>query len=815
MNVKLYLKDKTGEYINIPLYGDESIRYQSKISDAEDLETVFNDSTNNFSIPATDEANKVFNYWFEIGVEGDFDIKEKVDGYLEINTLPYKYGKVSLTGIDYEKGLPVNYKIEFYGALITLKDRFEEDKLIDLYKLDELDFTYSKDNLIKSLINPDSLKDSNIVTPLFFTTDRNITASGGGDGDITFSSNAIKEDELKYGLKVTKIIEAMEDKYGIKFHSKFLKKVEIERLFLWLNREETNDESLEWKKLIIDGKFSSAVDNYNLACRYNATSEEFIFIRNKDWWDSETTNYNFPANAQVYWQNYLEIELSSSLGNDIDIQVRVRDIDSGEIVGMSDGWIIPNHGKVHMYDTMVFKNGVEHFLNTSRYAVEFKTRIPREIKARVKMNSVASTLYEPFNATVEFKRMENVIKDINISSNLSIRNNLPDMQVSEFFQGIMQAFRLVIIPIDEENFQIETINEYYEEGNIIDITNYIDKESHNTSVRKVFEKLSFKMEDSNQVLQENFERINRRKYGFYTKINPVLKDKKDIEIPFVPIMTSPIDYNQNDFIEVGLMQEFTSSGLQRNQVGNFLFYYNGLRKLDGSPIYINIADEKIPLNIIPVCTIINNENQLQVSNMITWGDEKVSDEVYNDVNLYSNYWKEWVDTLYDKDSRVVTYEGVVDYPLIDKLRLNSKLIVDNQLYNINDFDINLINNNLKITLFPNIFGLRKYREVIERYFINSAKNYGTIDLRGVGRWELSKDYDTEIAWLIDNTITDVVPGQEFTPQPDVYFFGRYYNFFVNNNVFVASNERKVILKFTNIDTGEVSEVEIIQDGILT
>lgn len=855
MNVKLYIKDKTGEYVDIPLYGDESIRYQSKISDAEDLETVFNDSTNNFSIPATDEANKVFDYWFEIGVnslietsnfpglgtsiEGNlgiigreqvrFDIKEKIDAYIEINSVPYKKGKVSLTGLDYKDGLPINYKIEFYGSLIELSEKLKDDNLKDLIYLDEYNYKHSLLNYLYSLNQPHLLNEGNIITPLLLLTDRNINISENNNGNITIPEGAITQEELRPAIRIPAIIKAIEKQYNIKFESNFLNRTEVQRMFMWLNNNENSDDLLGWKRLPLDDSFEV---NHNFSIGegtidYNNATGILTFIRDMRDLHSFRGQQNIPLfqGSEVLWSLSFRFLFRKDTPGDAPVKIRVRNLDTDEIVGETEDWILPLDNSIDFYSNIkLFYDRDSRSINTYRFVIEYISRDEVTIRTSARFNNYCTIIEDtPFHR-LDIEEIENTTRQFSVYSDVSIRDNIPDMKVSEFFKGLMDMFRLVITPIEDNRYLIETINEYYQAGNTVDLSGYINKDSHNSNVRRVFRRLAFDWEESDQVLQSSFEREYGRQFGSLEILDNRLEGEKEINLPFSNLMLSPFAIlgDEDSALNIGLMQSLNNDGtLAANNKGVFLFYYNGINNLKSQTIYLdifNVVDEYQYINNID---LVNSDNSSDITNILSWGKEYNSTFINPvETNLYNNYWKNWVDTLYDKDSRLVSFKGKLDYNIINDIALNSRIIIGNNSYNINELNINLTTNEIDITLFPNLqlidapysgSGLSR-----SLYSFNASELYGTIPLPSFSEWEVTVTYNQGFGW-IEFEVDDGVESDPLNNKEYFDFDGRFLNLKVHQNITGSSSSfnRSATFRFIEKNTGEVYNSTVFQSSLLT
>ena len=88
-------------YINnqrVDLFSDESVSLTETIQNIKDVSKVFTDFTKPFSLPASDTNNKIFKHYYRFNLAQGytFDARKKVDARIELNTIPYREGKITL-----------------------------------------------------------------------------------------------------------------------------------------------------------------------------------------------------------------------------------------------------------------------------------------------------------------------------------------------------------------------------------------------------------------------------------------------------------------------------------------------------------------------------------------------------------------------------------------------------------------------------------------------------------------------------------------------------------------------------------------------
>jgi len=140
MIVDVYIK---GERLD--LFKDESISVTQGVQDVKDISKLFADFSQSFNVPASKNNNRIFKNFYDATIDNGFDARTRKEGYININTIPFKKGKIRLDGVKLEHGNPASYKITFFGDVIKIKDLLGDDKLTDLDWLSNFDHEYSED----------------------------------------------------------------------------------------------------------------------------------------------------------------------------------------------------------------------------------------------------------------------------------------------------------------------------------------------------------------------------------------------------------------------------------------------------------------------------------------------------------------------------------------------------------------------------------------------------------------------------------------------------------------------------------------------
>ena len=261
--IELYIEGQ-----RVELFKDESITITESIQNVKDIEKVFTAFTQSFSVPASKTNNKIFEHYYNFDIDG-FDGRKKVSATIELNSIPFQTGKIKLEGVDMKNNKANTYRITFFGDIVDLKDKLGEKKLSDL-DLSAYNLSYDPATVETKLTTEES-SSNHIIAPLITHSQRlfydSDTASDVADsGDLHYHSgggqhvHGVKWNELKYAIRVNKIIQQIETDFDLQFSNDFFKNTSIEEfdhLFLWLHRKSGAVEDLSGStstfETIVDG----------------------------------------------------------------------------------------------------------------------------------------------------------------------------------------------------------------------------------------------------------------------------------------------------------------------------------------------------------------------------------------------------------------------------------------------------------------------------------------------------------------------------------------------------------------------------------
>jgi hypothetical protein len=673
----------------IELFADETISITSSIQNFNDLGKIFTDYSKSFTVPASAVNNKIFSYWYENAVSDGFDQRKKYFGRIEIDDIPFRFGKFQLEKADKKDNMVESYTINFTGNLTQLKDRFKDDKLNSL-DYSELNFDYNLTNITNAL----TLGTTNpyVAFPLI-GSDRRFECGTGSGSDITTTSGEIDTRTLFPAIPVWKIFEYIQSRYSITFSGVFLESLLFKKLWLYLKNAEIFTVKTEPVQVDIFNAVSTT--------HYNLTTNEMFF---------KFTNGDVTTNA-YRWRAFIRI---TPTDNEIPYTLTIYD----------------NGVLYQTYENLLGSNGITFFEKTSSQ----EAQVNGDWITHRFTFFVSSDLPMTFYSILQLVRNEGGgIPNVAIflannvtpyptqstTTNLNIQNYVPDITVEAFLIGIVKAHNLMIIPLSDTSFEFIPMDSYFQRGKYLDITEYCSTESEQISKPRIWKSIKFLFEKSENILNNAFRGLFNREYGDleFTNENISSTEVYEVKLPFEDIMYEryipPITGGTTvtNFITATLwnkdQQAYTPKPV--------LMYDNGFIDL--------VVDETSP-NIkydFGGSNFSTNKyrrfvNEIEIAGTDTnflygfnFSDEKgvVNTENTPPKGLYDTYYSNYVENLYNIRTRKVTVKAMLNTLIVNSIQLYDRIIYKNKRYTINTMTVDLTT---KETTFELLSDFRQFTD---------------------------------------------------------------------------------------------------------
>ena len=698
--VQVYINDEI-----LDLFNDEKIVISSSVKNIADISKVYSDFSQTFTVPASKRNNKIFGYYYNNDLDV-FKAKKRQPARIEINQTPFKKGNIQLESSEIKNGEVQSYTITFFGEITTLKDLFADDKLKDLQY--DLEFERTFANVVDTIANTNDL---DIRFPLV-SSEVVWTYGTSGVGDISNSTQAIDYTKLFPAVKVAKVFEAIENTYGVSFSGNFLNDKRFTELFTWWKHNEkavfpTSSRDLEFD---LSTSVNSTYSIYPIVDEANKVHIQFI-----------NPNNGFIPLPSPTWvmQNGVHrigVSVSNTSTND-DYFLDVY----------KNGVLIQSHlgqGNVNFTPAILGIN----YLNVFGLNEEFEFKLRASDNFTFNFNIYYLFDYQIFDTSSgQTQNLQNNATDtvtgVIVNPFIDFNLTAPDIKVSEFFSGILKMFNLTCYPLtDKFDFQIETIDSWYEYGDFIDITEFVDVTSIKVERPKLFNSIDFSYQESKSFTNENFNDNNNRHYGS-------LKENFGYDGG---------DFNINLPFENLLFNKFTSTNLQ---VAYSLTNPPDFKPYVPKPVVMYLMQKQT----LPVSFWITDGTTPQnITSYLPYGSELLYNNDYYSINfnqeissltlqgvsnsLYLTYYLKYLSNLYDDKTRIVTVKTILPIRLLNYIELNDSVIIRDKRYLINDMKADLTTGEVELVLitdFRSKFGNGK------SITVNSDNNIINVDLKPV------------------------------------------------------------------------------------
>ena len=634
----------------IELFEDEKISFNSSVQNASDISKVYTDFSQSFTVPASERNNKIFSHWYENSIDGGYDARKRKKAYIELDTIPFRNGNIQLQKATIKNGVPENYTLTFFGTLVSLKDTFAGKKLSEL---DYSAYTIVYDSATVFDRVADNVN-ANVKFPLI--SSKRVWQDTGTTENITTSGGAILTNELFPALRVSKIFEAIESNYGINLTGNFLNDGRFTKAFLWLKNADTfiaksNDLQFDYISYNFLGRYPiNDLITVDLAAN---TFEYFGLMPDINYC---TVAFKITCNVAAV-QCYFNVYRDNVLLYTVPFTSSTSEITAGAILQ-------------DLATDAPFGAGVMKVTVNSDTPITFTSRIQCIVNYE-----------DPSRGTVLDD--DNYILAPNPQSttaNLDLKLYMPDMKVEDFFSGILKMFNLTCIGYEENVYTIEQIEDWYDAGDIKDITKYIISDDVDISKLETFKKINFNYTKSESFMNVAYLGNAGFEYGDLKADLNSEGSEYNVQLPFENILFNKFT-GQNLQVGYSLKTDFAPY-IPKPII---LYDYGTLQPcnlyLKGSGAASNI----LTYNAFGQDTIVSG-----INHSLNFGLE-ISSLLLTPIpnSLYANYYKDYLENIYDQKARKYNIKALLPISLLTSIKLNNRLVIRDKRYIINNMKIDL------------------------------------------------------------------------------------------------------------------------------
>jgi hypothetical protein len=655
IDIALYIHEKVGSVVTqkrLTLFPDEKIRLKRSIQSLQDLTKVFTDFTQSFSAPADDNNNSIFKHYYDAQIVNGFDARVKIDARIELGGVTYKVGKIQLNGASLKSNVPVKYDLEFFGDTIKIKDLIGDKKLTDL-DLSAYDHNYDAATIKTGLTN--SLFSGVIKYGLISYKRRFLFQDAQLDNDTninikydsTFTSG-VDFKELKPCIKADAILQAIKTEYSLDFTNDFFGRSEWQSLYMSLGNGESNTNPFSGVQV-----------------------------------ESFTVNVFQRSGSRGSFRGKMRASVTVNSGTQPYRMVFLVDG-----IRQSETAFTTNTTQSFSYDF-----GLVAF---NQFVFSYEIESSGALNASVTCSYDSELYLPPFGVAQLFDSTSTTNTSVLAAPQVEIKKQISDIKVVDWFAAIVKAFNLTIEPLDDGSLLVNDLPSWYNTGNIIDVSEYVDIETLDVERGKLYNKVDFGYEDQESLLANEYEAQTGQQFGGFEDdlIGISAEDELTIELPFENPQFERLlpSTNQYGFI--------VDKDLEQYKNAPFLLYLPNLQLTTSNLVgfsgdtYQSIQNINTPSHAI---NLIDGFAAQFNAEFNEYNGDLLTD------NLYSRFYNDYLTDIFSPQRRQYTINANLPINIATDLRLNDRLIIKGDRFIIDNIDSDLTTGISKLVLLNDLF----------------------------------------------------------------------------------------------------------------
>ena len=650
----------------VELFGGDNISITESIKNAKDISKVFTTFSRQFAVPASKTNNRIFKHYYNYNITNGFDARVKQNARIEVGTLSFKKGKLKLEGVDMRNNKAYAYRVTFYGSVVELKDLLGEDKLPSLTTNLDIDKPYSAANVktaLTSAVSGDGTTIPLITHSQRLYYDRSIESEQSGNLYYGGVNQGVKFDQLKYAIRVDKILEAIEAEYPtITFASGSFfdpaENTDITKLFMWCHRKKGGvDISADPTYNLIDGfnpseNFSSTVLKVDMTGNDHIVYvDESVTQMNQLFFETTTSNTSAIYDVLIY----------KNTGSGFNVFQEQREVSGGVTIQVIDTFVdgVEYYAAIRTYEEPITFSGFEWSATYSGGEDSF------------------------LEGTKTFAQ----------SYNFNIAQNLPEMKIIDFLSALFKMFNLVAYIDNNDEIYVEPLDDFYDSTER-DITKYIDVEKSQVNAALPYKEIFFKYKDTKTILAEqHLQEISEVEWGGveYSDVGNLSGGTYKMEPDFHHAKYEKLLDKGAALDDTGIQVGYFVTDNEESYLGSPLLLY-----IDSKQANYNIGFlERNSKSVIATSQSINMPSNTQdiddeTSNNIHFNAELSE---YTGVEatetLFKRFYQSYIENIFSSNVRLVKVSAVLPVKEMVQIQLSNIVVINGEKYRINSYDMNL------------------------------------------------------------------------------------------------------------------------------
>ncbi len=679
--LQLYIEDE-----RVELFNDETVSLTQSIQNVKDIAKVFTAFTKTFSVPASKKNNKIFKHFYNFDIVDGFDARIKVGAKIELNTMPFRKGKVKLEGVTLKNRKPYTYKVTFFGDAVELKDVLGDDDLSDLgSELDTYNRVTTSGSMYGGLFTDPATND--MVVPLithtqrlYYNSSENIDETGNlyRQSSGTGGKHGLLWTELKWALRVDAIVKAMERKYNLTFSNDFFNSSNAQYydLFMWLHRKSGKADKGEQAET-----FTRLVNTFP-----GGTYNTFLM----------TDTYFFPVYDEAdinFWKLLLRRTTTS-----FPYTVTIYGDDT----------------PIHTFDVTTVGT-YQYNMPQSDWGTysQFKIEISYAAAATLEMDFIIWQV-DYKNSLGEFasEQASTGAFDVDAEFEFVVSNQIPEIKTIDFLTGLFKMFNLTAFVQEDGTVYVDTLDNFYANQTTSfspwNITEYVDTESQDVNVALPFREVNFRYKDTETFLAKQHNNLFNSEWGAlrYTQTdangNRVSGQLYKVEAPFSHMKFERL-VDLDDNTQTTVQWGWSVNENQQPYKGAPLLFYPVRQRTEDAGAFIQLS----------YVTEVNDDGTFKTvqglggtinmpSNSVSFDVATSDDNIHykNEFNefapdedfsgtLFNNFYINYIQDVFNPKQRLTKVKAFLPLNILRRFSLADVFVYNDHEYKINQITTNL------------------------------------------------------------------------------------------------------------------------------
>jgi len=690
-----------GQKYDLDILEDVPFRLDISSIESGNIGTVFGVSSQQLTLPPTNNNNEFFGNLYDIGATPSTSFTKTVPCQVLQDGAEVFTGKLYLDSV-----VTDNKGNDLYNVVVV-NETVDFGKLIQDVTFGDLDFSsldhdYTYGNITSSW--DQTLLGGAIFYPLanygFDVDNQNDTQIKGGGEPRTFSNynSPIRVDDFKPAIRLRDCLDVIFDSVGYTYTSS-----------LFSSGSYTDDIYV-----------LATADEYKGITTENPVSQSFLAFNdaNQDYTDSQAVaKVNFNTAVQNNANSYDTSTSTFTADVDGNYQFKVQfnyEILNYNNVGDARQAVIRIYKNGSVFDTFTFNltGTVSGLLNvvTPNYAL----LAADDIEVYVIYTETASgtqTLRLKLGSSTRFELVQGPTTVV--GGNVDLAPIYRDIVVTDFMEGLIQKFNLVIEPVRNQRnvLRIETFNDWVDAGKQVDWSSKVDyqyKWNISHPLQNQPKDIKFTDVEDNIALTQYHKRTTGKVYGEFDYISEsdLAEGEKTIGKYFAPTPIKGIDGAPMSVMPALCVKDDSSQPYKRLKFEPRLIYHNGRFDangivgetqfgatsvgnyyfLDENGVTHVESDYGLASHLQATPADFDTTLDLHFGNTYSPGHYNYHQQQYNGQvkrTAFDEYWSFYINELYDVDARLVTLNIFLEPTEVPDIELNDKIFIDGHYYRIN------------------------------------------------------------------------------------------------------------------------------------